>query len=65
MREEIEPLEHHAGCAPLPGDFLFAEGMKRIADASIASQFAIQPERARVDALKLIDAPKECRLSGT
>src|ERR1700677_1372996 len=64
MREEVEPLKHHAGCSPLPGDFLFAERMERIADAAIASQFAIEPKRARVDALKLIDAPEEWRLSG-
>src|SRR6202042_1630785 len=54
MRKEVEPLKHHGGCAPLPGDFPFAEGVKRIADASIAGQFAIEAEGPRLVALKLV-----------
>ncbi len=65
MRKEVEALKHHAGGAPLPGDLLFAERVQRVADASIAGQFAVEPKRSRVDPLKLIDAPKERRLSPT
>src|SRR4029077_8637936 len=65
MREEKHPLKRHAGCSPLPRDFLFAERVERIADASIAGQFAVEPKRSRVDALKLVDAPQDRRLSGT
>jgi hypothetical protein len=63
MRKEVEPLKHHARCSPLPGDFLFAERVERVADTAVASEFPIEPKRAGVDSLKLVDAPKERRLS--
>jgi hypothetical protein len=64
MRKEVEALKDHAGRSPLPGDFLFAERVERVADTAIAGQFAIEPKGTGVDTLKLVDAPEERRLSG-
>ena len=56
VRKQVEPLKHHAGRAPLPGDFLFAEGVERVADVAIAGQLPVEPEPAGIDSLKLVDA---------
>src|SRR6218665_2550644 len=63
MREQVQALEHHAGLAPLTGDFRFRQRVQLVADAPVTDQFTAHPERAGGHGFELVDAAQKGALA--
>src|SRR6218665_3452043 len=59
MREQVQALEHHAGLAPLTGDFRFRQRVQLVADAPVTDQFTAHAERAGGHGFELVDAAQK------
>src|SRR5215207_700959 len=65
MREEVEPLEHHADPGPLPGDLGVLANMQLAVPVVDADQLATHPDPPTGERLHLDDQPEEGGLSRT
>ena len=63
MREQIEPLEHHADLGALPGQGAILEGDVGLADSLLADEMPVDVDVALARPLDVVDAAQQRRLA--
>src|SRR4029453_6747139 len=65
MREQVEALEDHAAVESLPRDLAVRQLDEHVALLPESAELPVNPNRAFVGALELVDAAQERALAGT